>query len=208
MQGYKYPFKARKPSRKKNPLILFLSYILPSMDRFECSRRVTRTQHVNCTLKWAGFWKCTQPTFWKDMWSLQQGTTSVLSAYLTKTSFPMKTLVLEQGHGLILWSCKLKLLFPAVRKVCVATINKMLQKFPFGDPLLKDLGILRPEKTASYSFDRIQYHFHNLDWQVKLIIISGKNSWITHHWIFLQWVQGCWWYSLPRVGLISEILEL
>ena len=51
----------------------------------------------------------------------------------------------------------LKPFFSAVRKFYVATINKMLQKFPFGDSLLKDLGILQPEKTASYSFDRVQY---------------------------------------------------
>ena len=48
----------------------------------------------------------------------------------------------------------LKLFFSAVRKLYVATINKMLQKFPFGDSLLKDLG---PDNTAPYSFDRVQY---------------------------------------------------
>ena len=31
----------------------------------------------------------------------------------------------------------------------------MLQKFPFGDTLLKDLGILQPENTASYPVDTI-----------------------------------------------------
>lgn len=33
----------------------------------------------------------------------------------------------------------------------MATIKKMIKKFPFGDTILKDLGILQPEKTSSYS---------------------------------------------------------
>jgi len=43
----------------------------------------------------------------------------------------------------------IKPFFNAVRKFYVASIciQKMIQKFPFQDPLLKD----QPEKTASYS---------------------------------------------------------
>ena len=44
-----------------------------------------------------------------------------------------------------------KSFFCSVRKFYLATIKKMLKKFPFGDSLLKDLGILQPEKTSSYS---------------------------------------------------------
>lgn len=40
--------------------------------------------------------------------------------------------------------------FAAIRKVYLATIKKMLKKFPFGDTLLDDLGILQPEKAFSY----------------------------------------------------------
>ena len=40
--------------------------------------------------------------------------------------------------------------FLSVRKFYLATLKKMLQKFPFGDSLLKDLGIVQPNKTASY----------------------------------------------------------
>ena len=36
--------------------------------------------------------------------------------------------------------------FSAVRKFYLATIKKMLKKFPFGDSLLKDLGVVQPEK--------------------------------------------------------------
>ena len=31
----------------------------------------------------------------------------------------------------------------------------MLKKFPFGDSILKDLGVLQPQQTASYSIDTI-----------------------------------------------------
>ena len=49
----------------------------------------------------------------------------------------------------------LKPFFTAVRNFYVASIKKMLQKFPFSDSLLKDLGVLQPEKTASYSVDTV-----------------------------------------------------
>ena len=31
----------------------------------------------------------------------------------------------------------------------------MLKKFPFGDSILKDLGVLQPQQTPSYSIDTI-----------------------------------------------------
>ena len=40
------------------------------------------------------------------------------------------------------------LLFRAVRKFYIATLKKMLKKFPFGDTLLRDLGVLQPDKTS------------------------------------------------------------
>ena len=50
----------------------------------------------------------------------------------------------------------LKPFFSAIRRFYLATINKMHQKFPFVYSILKDLGILQPEKTTSYSFDQVQ----------------------------------------------------
>ena len=44
----------------------------------------------------------------------------------------------------------IKPFFAAVRSFYVKTITKMLPKFPFGDTLLKDLGVLQPEKASSY----------------------------------------------------------
>ena len=50
---------------------------------------------------------------------------------------------------------ELKPFFSAVRKFFIASITKMLKKFPFGDSILKDLGVLQPQQTASYSIDTI-----------------------------------------------------
>ena len=44
--------------------------------------------------------------------------------------------------------------FLAVKKLYLATI-KMLKKFPVGDTLIKDLGILQPEKTSSYAVNTV-----------------------------------------------------
>lgn len=45
--------------------------------------------------------------------------------------------------------------FSAVRKFYLATIQKMLKKFPFGDTLLQDLGILQPNRTRSYDVSTV-----------------------------------------------------
>ena len=50
---------------------------------------------------------------------------------------------------------ELKPFFSAVRKFYIASIKKMLAKFPFGDSLLKNLGVLQQEKTASYDVHTI-----------------------------------------------------
>ncbi len=47
--------------------------------------------------------------------------------------------------------CDTKPFYTAVRMFYVATIRKMLKKFPLGDSLLKDLGIINPELVSSYS---------------------------------------------------------
>jgi hypothetical protein len=45
--------------------------------------------------------------------------------------------------------------FSAVREFYLATIQKMLKKFPFGDSLLRDLGVLQPYKTSSYEVSTV-----------------------------------------------------
>ena len=43
-----------------------------------------------------------------------------------------------------------KSFFTSVRKFYLSSIKKMLKKFPFGDSLLNDLGILQPDKASTY----------------------------------------------------------
>ena len=45
--------------------------------------------------------------------------------------------------------------FTAVRNFYVATITKMLKKFPFNDTLMKDLTTLQPEKTPEFNFSTV-----------------------------------------------------
>ena len=40
--------------------------------------------------------------------------------------------------------------YSAVRSFYVATVKKMLNKFPFGDTLMKNLGILQRSKASSF----------------------------------------------------------
>ena len=39
----------------------------------------------------------------------------------------------------------------------------MLKKFPFGDSILRDLGIINPDKVATYSFESLAKRFPQLD---------------------------------------------
>ena len=45
--------------------------------------------------------------------------------------------------------------FKAIRSFYVSSTKKMLVKFPFGDSLMKDLRIIQPEHTSSFSFNTI-----------------------------------------------------
>lgn len=54
---------------------------------------------------------------------------------------------LEETHNI-------KPFFNAVRKFYIQTINKM-QKFPFGDSLMKNLGMLQPNNAAEYSVSTV-----------------------------------------------------
>ena len=45
--------------------------------------------------------------------------------------------------------------FIAVRGFYISTLKKMLNKFHFGDSLLKDLGVIQPNMTSSYTTETI-----------------------------------------------------
>ncbi len=51
--------------------------------------------------------------------------------------------VVEQEHDT-------KSFFASIRRFYLSSIKKMLKKFPFGDSLLNDLGILQPNKASTY----------------------------------------------------------
>ena len=54
--------------------------------------------------------------------------------------------------------------FTAVRQFYHSSTKTMLKKFPFGDMLLKDLSVLYPENTPSFSFRKLLKDFLKLDW--------------------------------------------
>lgn len=60
----------------------------------------------------------------------------------------------------------IKPFFFSIRNFYLSSIKKMLKKFPFGDTLLSDLGILQPEKASSYEVStvlRLAKKFPQLD---------------------------------------------
>ena len=45
--------------------------------------------------------------------------------------------------------------FEAIRVFYVSSTKKMLVKFPYGDSLMRDLRVIQPEQTSSFSFNTI-----------------------------------------------------
>ena len=57
------------------------------------------------------------------------------------------------GHTFLCWKKSLtQNPFIKLYVAYVASLNKMLKKFPFGDSILKDLGIVNPDQVCSYAF--------------------------------------------------------
>ena len=62
-----------------------------------------------------------------------------------------------------------KTLYKAVRSFYVASLEKMLKRFPFGDSIFQDLGIINPDQVCSYDFttvERFAKHFPQLNLNV------------------------------------------
>ncbi len=49
----------------------------------------------------------------------------------------------------------IKPFYQAVRDFYAVSLNKMLKKFPFGNTILKDLGIINPDIVCTYNFTTI-----------------------------------------------------
>ena len=86
-----------------------------------------------------------------------QEKTSVVSALLAVISYQMR-----MGLGNNTWvhlsameeEIDPKPFYKAVRSFYPAILKKML-KFPFGDSILKDLGIINPDNVCNYSFSTV-----------------------------------------------------
>ena len=143
--------------RLENPLVVpilhFLAYILPKMDTFS---RLFQKSIENTTC---------------ELYSEMNRLVRLYAGNVLKTEVilaagdNLKDLKLDRdsqvsdeylGIGTDTWACigdlekelDPKPFFSAVRSFYLATIQKMLKKFPFGDPLFKDLGILLPSKVS------------------------------------------------------------
>ena len=141
------------------PLLLFLSYILPSMD---CFSRVFQKSTENTT--------CELYTEMSRLVRLYAAnllkTPAILNAAddLSKLSFSEENQLSDEslGIGTNTWTCISQLeeedispFFQSVRSFYVQSIQKMLKKFPFGDSLMKDLGILQPDRVNSYTVETV-----------------------------------------------------
>ena len=62
--------------------------------------------------------------------------------------------------------------YDAVRNFYLATLKKMLKKFPFSDTILKDLGIINPHQVHSYTFNTVK----SLAERFKQLGLADSNS--------------------------------
>ena len=132
------------------PLLLFLSYILPSMDRFNRLFQKS-TENTTCQLY-------SEMSRLVRLYASNLLKTEIIIAAgddLTKLSFANSGQLADENLGLgnDTWlhlsgmeeEYDPKPLYRAVRSFYVASLQKMLKKFPFGDSILKDLDIINPK---------------------------------------------------------------
>ena len=137
------------------PILLFLSHVLPSMDRFNQVFQKSN-ENTTCILY-------TETSRLLKLYAANLLTRDVILAAgdnLKSLSLDKRGQLTDEnlGIGAATWACLSELeetqdispFFNAVRKFYVETIKKMLKKFPFDDSLMKDLEVLQPEKTSDY----------------------------------------------------------
>lgn len=137
------------------PILHFLAHVLPSMDRF--SRLFQKSsENTTCELyvEMSRLVRLYAGNLLKKEVILAAGdklkemkmdaSSQVTNEHLRIGNDTWISVAeLEQEHDT-------KPFFTAVRKFYVATVTKMLSKFPFGDTLMKNLAILHPSKTCSF----------------------------------------------------------
>ena len=97
---------------------------------------------------------------------LKTETIVVVGSDLTKLSFASAGQLADENLGLgnDTWAHLSSMeelydprpLYRAVRSFYIASLKKMLKKFPFGDSILKDLDVINPDKFCSYSFSTVE----------------------------------------------------
>ena len=149
------------------PLLHFLSFILPSMDRFN---RLFQKSTENTTSQ-----------LYDDMNRLVRlyATNFLSDDSILAASDNLKNLDFDEanevsnenlGIGDDTWASVSDLehlhdtvpFFEAIRGFYVSSTKKMLVKFPFGDSLMRDLRVIQPEHTSSFSFNTITSLTHRL----------------------------------------------
>ena len=139
------------------PLLLFLSFILPSVDRFN---RLFQKSTENTTLQLYNEMNRLVRLYASSFLTLD----TILAANdnLRNLEFAEENQVSNEdlGIGTETWVTIAELeathdtapFFNAVRAFYVNSTKKMLNKFPFGDTLLKDLSVLQP---SSFPFSTV-----------------------------------------------------
>ena len=153
-------FLSRLENPLTKPLLHFLSFILPSMDQFNClfqkSTENTTSQLYDAMNRLVRLYASK---------FLSDGTILAASDNLKNLDFDEANHVSNEylGIGDDTWASVSQLehlhdtapFFKAIRSYYVSSTKKMLVKFPFGDSLMKDLRIIQPEHTSSFSFNTI-----------------------------------------------------
>ncbi len=143
------------------PILCFLAFILPSMNRFNILFQKS-SENTACLL----YSEMTRLVRLYASLLLKTGTITAAEDDLTSLNFTRDKQLDDEdlGIGNDTWACisaleeemDIKPFFRAVRDFDIATVKKMLKKFPFSDSILKDLGIINPEQVCSYSFSTVE----------------------------------------------------
>ena len=143
------------------PLLLFLSYILPSMYRFNRLFQKS-TENTTCQLytEMSRLVRLYASNLLKPEAIVAAGDNLSSLSLASTDQLSNENLGLGDDTWAYISSLEeeqdVTPLYAAVRGSYVATVTKMLKKFPFGDTILKDLGIINPHQVRSYTFSTIK----------------------------------------------------
>ena len=143
------------------PILNFLSFILPSTGKFNRLFQKS-TQKTTCQL----YTEMSRLVHLYASNVLKPESITVVGEDLSKLSFASTNQLVDEnlGFGDSTWAAlsamedefDTKPFYQAVRDFYVASLKKMLNKIPFGDTVLKDLGVINPDKVCTYNFTTIQ----------------------------------------------------